>query len=52
MDCISLARAGRRALTGEVERIQDLALLRVIVKAVEDFREIEAKLNECRDKEM
>lgn len=48
MDCITLARTGRKALAGEVERIQDVGLLRAVSRAVEAFHEIESKLNECK----
>ena len=49
MDSIALAREGRRRLLNEIERIQDLTLLREVTRAVETFREIEAKLKACKD---
>ena len=52
LDCITLARSSRKALSGEVDHIQDVALLRKIVKVVENLTEIETKLKECKEKEM
>lgn len=48
MDCLSLARKGRQALIAELERVNDPGLLRAMARAVESFREIEAKLIACR----
>jgi hypothetical protein len=44
MDCITLARQGRKRLLEELERVDDPALLRRMAKAIESFREIESKL--------
>lgn len=44
MDCISLARQGRKALMDELDNVDNPALLRRMAKAIEAFREIEAKL--------
>ena len=49
LDSISLARAGRQALLAELERVNDPGLLRSMARAVESFREIEAKLTACRN---
>lgn len=43
-DCIALARKGRAVLLGTLDAVNDPATLRSIAKAINDFREIEAKL--------
>lgn len=51
MDCISISRKGRAVLLAELERVNDPGLLRSIARAVEAFREIEAKLIACRNED-
>ncbi len=51
MDSITLARDGRQGLVSELERIQDVSLMRSVTKAIEAFREIEEKLKSCKSDE-
>jgi hypothetical protein len=48
LDSITLARKGSHALVAELERVNDPGLLRAMARAVEAFREIEAKLIACK----
>jgi len=65
MDSISLARGGRKlsreghkTLAGELERIQDVGMLRAVTRAMEAlheneeaFHEIESRLTACKSEE-
>ena len=50
LDCIALARNGRQCLLKQLDNINDPALLRQLVKAIEAFREIESKLLFIKEK--
>jgi len=52
MDSLSLARKGRQVLMSELERVSDPGLLRSMARAVESFREIEARLLACKSEDL